>query len=390
MRLGLDVPLLLVIFTLVVFGALMVYSASWDFSLAIFESPTFIFVRQMNWLALGIGVAVILTLIDYHLLGRVAVPAMAITVLGLMAVLLVNEVRFGATRTLLQGSYQPSELAKLVIVVYLAVWLFSKREFIDNVGFGLLPLASILGVVGGLIFLQPDLSAVITVVVLGVMMFFLAGGALKQIAILLVVTVIVGWFVVRVSPTGRGRVDAYIDGLRDPTQASYHIRRSLEAFVKGGWAGVGIGKADTKLTGLPVPPTDSIFAVVGEETGVIGASGLVVLYSLLLWRGLVIARRAPDLLGVLLASGLTLLIAMEASINMGAMVGLLPFAGNALPFISAGGSNLVVSLAAIGIVMNVSRISQKQEQEAANTFSPVINLRNRRKKYMASYSGKDS
>jgi cell division protein FtsW len=154
-----------------------------------------------------------------------------------------------------------------------------------------------------------------------------------------------------------------------------HLSRSLEALVKGGWFGVGIGRADTKLTGLPVPPTDSIFAVVGEETGFAGALALVVLYLLILWRGLSIAQRAPDGLGRLLAAGLSLWIVIEALINMAVIVGLVPFAGNALPFISAGGSNLVVSLVAIGILLNISRLSNQNREEEARTFDAVVNLR---------------
>ncbi len=386
-RLGIDLPLLLIVFTLLVFGVLMVYSASWDFSLAIFDSPTHVFTRQLIWLAIGIGAAVFLTWFDYHNYQRLAVPTMLLTIVLLLGVLIVNEVRFGAARSLFQGSFQPSELAKIVTILYLSVWLYAKRDQLSDVNFGLMPLAGILGVVGGLIFLQPDLSAVATVIFLGVVLFFLAGGDLRQMAILLVVTLLVGAIVVKVSPTGNERVTSYLAALDDPTQASYHLRRSFEAFVKGGWFGVGIGRANTKLTGLPVPPTDSIFAVVGEETGVIGAGALVTLYALLLWRGLVIASRVPDLLGGLLAAGLTLWIVLEAYINMAVMVGLLPFSGNALPFISAGGSNLVVSLAGIGILMNIARLSRQKDEEIGRSLSAVVDLRRRQRRRGVSGSG---
>lgn len=377
-HLGIDVPLLLILITLLMFGALMVYSASWDFSLTVYKSSTYIFSRQLLWIAIGIGLATFCALFDYHHWRWLAVPAVLVTILGLAVVLIMNEVRFGAARTLFQGSYQPSELAKLMIVIYLSVWLYSKREFLHDVNFGLLPLAGILGIFGGLIFLQPDLSAVLTIVLLGGLMFFLAGGDLRQIILLVVITFIVGWLVVGVSPTGKSRVDSYIEGVRDPMEASYHVRRSMEALVKGGWIGVGIGKADTKFTGLPVPPTDSIFAVIGEEIGVVGSSGVVLLYGLLLWRGLLIARRAPDLLGALLAGGLTIWIVMEAIINMSVIIGLAPFAGNALPFISAGGSNMIVSLMAIGIVLNISRLAYKKEQEfGSGHHRPIFDNRKR-------------
>jgi len=149
----------------------------------------------------------------------------------------------------------------------------------------------------------------------------------------------------------------------------------LEAFIRGGWVGVGIGKSQTKLMGLPFPHTDSIYAVVGEETGVLGSGLLVILYLALMWRGWVISRRAPDGLGALLAGGLTFWLALEASINMAVMVGLMPFAGNALPFISSGGSNLIVSLTAVGILLSISRMSEKTKQQEEKVFSAVVNLR---------------
>src|SRR5690606_22791248 len=250
---------------------------------------------------------------------------------------------------------QPSELAKLVSILYLAVWLYAKREFLKDISLGLIPLGVILGDVGGLIYQQPDLSAAATVLMLGGLLFFLAGGDLKQIGGLLLIAVVAAWLVVSVSLTGQERVADFFAGIKDPLQASYHVRRSFEAIVNGGWFGVGIGKSLSKVTGLPVPPTDSVFAVVVEELGWIGAVALIGLYGFLVWRGLVIARRAPDMLGTLLATGLVLWIGLEALINMAVMVGLLPFAGNALPFVSSGGSNLVTTLAALGILFNISR-----------------------------------
>jgi cell division protein FtsW len=168
------------------------------------------------------------------------------------------------------------------------------------------------------------------------------------------------------------------------------VRRAFEAFVKGGWLGVGLGKAETKLTGLPVPPTDSIFAVVGEETGVLGALALVGLYITLLWRGLTISRRAPDQMGALLAAGLSLWIAWEAFVNMAVMVNLLPFAGNALPLISAGGSSMVVTMASIGILMNISRLSEKRKEDDGKLFHAVVSLRGRDRRRSVSGAGRAS
>ncbi len=373
-----DLPLLLGMIAILVFGLIMVFSASWDFSLAIYNDPTFMFNRQLIWLVIGLVVAYIASRVDYHHWRRLVVPLMIGTILLLGLVLFFNEVRLGAARALTNGSAQPSELAKLVTIIYLAVWLHSKRDQLHDIQWGLIPLAFILGMIGGMIYLQPDLSATATVFILGGLLFFLAGGDLKQIAFLLVVALLVGMMVVQVSTTGRERLSSYFMGIKDPLQASYHVRRSLEAIVKGGWFGVGIGRSNTKLIGLPVPPTDSIFAVIAEELGLFGAIATVGLYALIIWRGLRIASQAPDMLGSLMASGLTFWIATEAVINMLVMVGLMPFAGNALPFISAGGSNLVASLAAIGILFNISRFATKTpgaEMEEWRNFGAIFDLR---------------
>ncbi len=376
-QLRIDVPLLLVVVLLLVFGILMVYSASYIQSLRHYNDAYQVVERQFVFMLLGIAVAGVLAFINYHFWQRLVVPMMIVTIIALIAVLIVGQVSQGAQRTLIGNSVQPSELAKLVIILYLSVWLFSKREQIQSVSFGLLPLAVILGALGGLIYVQPDLSAVITIFFLGGLMFFLAGGDLKQIAMLVVVSLVVGWLVIQATATGSARISSYLAGLGDPLRASDHVRRAIEAFVRGGWFGVGIGNSVTKVTGLPVPHTDSIFAVVGEETGMIGAVGLLVLYSMLLWRGMKIARQAPDELGSLMAAGLTLWLVFEAFINMAVMVNLLPFAGNALPFISAGGSNMVISLAAIGILMNISRLSVQTRESNRRLFSEVVNLRGR-------------
>jgi len=334
----------------------------------------------MAWTWHRIVTAFLLSRFDYHHWRRMVLLAMLGTIGLLITVLIVNEIRLGASRTLINGSYQPSELAKLMAVVYIAVWLYSKRQFLHDVKIGLIPLGVILGIIGGLIYLQPDLSAAGTVLILGGLLFFLAGADMRQIILLLILAFIIGWIVVQFSATGQDRVNSFIAGLQDPTTASYHVQRSFEAVIKGGIFGVGLGQADTKLTGLPFAPTDSIFAVVAEELGLFGSFILMSLYAMLVWRGLVIARRAPDMLGTLLASGMTFWIGIEALINMSVMVGLMPFAGNALPFISAGGSNLVSILSAIGIMLNISRQSSEQtrlEENDWRSFGAVIDLRGR-------------
>ena len=375
---GVDIPLVLIVVALLVFGLIMLYSASYDFSFNAYGSATYMFGRQLRWLVIGVVMAFSLSLFDYHNWRRIVVLVMLATIGLLVAVSIVNEIRLGAARTLYGGSYQPSEIAKLVSLIYLSVWLYAKRQFLHDVGFGLIPLGIILGIIGGLIYSQPDLSAAGTVLILGGLLFFLAGADIKQIIFLLILAAGIGFLIVRFSATGQERVMEYIAGWQDPTNASYHVQRSFEAIIKGGIFGVGLGQANTKLLGLPFAPTDSVFAVIVEELGLFGAVLLIGLYAALVWRGLVIARRAPDMLGTLLASGIACWIAIEGIINMAAMVGLVPFAGNALPFISAGGSNLVSMLCAIGIMLNISRqngVAVENEESDRRSFGAAADLR---------------
>jgi cell division protein FtsW len=376
-RLGFDVPLLLVVISLILFGMLMVYSASADYSFQVYGSPAYIFMRQLRWLGLGSVVMIFLLFVDYHYWKKFALILMGGTILALVAVLIIQDTRLGSVRSLFRGSVQPSELAKFGIVIYLSVWLHNRRDMLRNIYLALIPLSVIMGIVGGLIALQPDLSAVVTIGLLGTLMFFLAGGSLKHFLYMMAIGVLVGVLVMKsgLFPTGPDRMNSFLAGLKDPLQYSEHVRRSLEAFMKGGWLGVGIGKSQTKLNGLPFPHTDSVFAVVGEETGVLGAGLLVILYLVLMWRGWDISRKAPDGLGMLLAGGLTFWLTLEALINMLVMVGLLPFAGNALPFISSGGSNLLVVMSSVGILLNISRMSEKSKKHEEIGNNAVVNLR---------------
>jgi cell division protein FtsW len=377
-----DIILVAVVFALGIFGLLMLYSASPDYSKQMYGSPFYVLNKQIAFMTIGALVAISLYHIDYHIWQKLAVPLMAVTIALLIAVLLTNDVRNNAVRTFFGGSVQPSELAKLATTIYLSVWLYSKRDHLHDIHLGLLPLAVILGAIGGLIFLQPDLSAAVTIFILGGLLFFLAGGEMRQIILFSIAALAAGLVVIQLSHTGQARIASYIAGLKDPLNSSDHVLWSLESIYKGKLFGVGIGQATTKLIGLPFAATDSIFAVVVEELGLLGAFGLISLYAILGWRGLKIAERAPDSLGSVMAAGLTFWIVIEAGINMAVMVGLLPFAGNALPFVSAGGSNLLSMLAAIGIILNISRQSGKTVPESGErkTYSASVDLRRRNRR----------
>ena len=377
LNLGVDVPLFLVVIALLVFGLLMLYSASWEYSVSIMgQRPSYMLERQVRFLILGAIAAAAAFFFDYHRIKKFVIPMMVVTLIMLLLVIYFNEVLLGARRGLFQGSIQPSELAKLVVIIYLAFWLHAKKDLLHEFSFGLLPMAAILGISSALILFQPDLSAAATIFIIGGMMFFMGGGDIKQILPSLLVALFVGVLLISVYSTGQERISSFIEGMRDPKLASYHVVRSFEAIVRGGLFGSGIGRANTKFTGLPVAPTDSIFAVIAEETGIFGACVTIILFIFFLWRGLTIARRAPDMLGRLLAAGITVWIFLEAVINMSVLVNLLPFAGNALPFISYGGSSLTMVMIGVGIIMSVARQTAiKNNDEERRPLNAVINLR---------------
>jgi cell division protein FtsW len=310
------------------------------------------FVKHMWHMAAGMAALAFYARLDYQKM-RISVVAVGMLLITLIVLVLV--LVFGIDRGLRAGSYQPSELAKLVIIIYLAVWLASKKETLRDFWHGMAPFAVVVGLVAGLIVLQPDISAAATVLVIGGLMFFLAGADMLQLGGALVIAALAGRIVIQFYATGQQRIEEYIAGLRDITEGSWHVLQATVAFVDGGIFGVGLGAGNGKFAYLPVPHTDSVFAVVGEELGLVGSLALVALFVMLSWRGMRIAAHADDTFGQLLAGGLTGWIALEVLINVGVILGVLPFAGNALPLISYGGSSLVVMLAAIGILLSVSR-----------------------------------
>lgn len=372
-----DLPLGVAVVTLLAFGFLMVYSASWQYSVGNGNSQYAIVLKQMEIAVLGSAVAIFLTFFDYHRFRRLIVPAMMLIIIALLTVLIFGKIgELGAKRALFNGSIQPSEPAKLVIIMYLSFWLYAKRDVMNQWSFGLIPLMVILGITAGLILVQPDVSAAATIVLLGGILFYIAGGSLRQILTVVIVAAGVGAITVLVYPNARVRLTDYWSGLQNPENASDHVKWALEAIINGGVFGAGIGRSVTKFIGLPVAPTDSIFAVIAEETGIIGAFAVIALYVVILWRGLTIAKRAKDELGRWMAAGITLWIFIEAAINMAVIVNLLPFAGNALPLISSGGSSLFTVLCGIGLLMGIARTSK--QAKSASEGSPrgaVVDLR---------------
>ena len=312
LKLNVDVPYVLLTGIILVVGIIFLYSASWDYSLQMYGDANYMFGRQILWIIIGLIICTVTALVDYKLMKRLALPGMFAAIGLLLLVMFFGEAPLGSVRSLVGGSITPSEAAKFAIIVYISVWLNAKQDVLDKPKFGVIPLAMMLTGVGALIALQPDLSTAITIFVLGIMLFFLAGGDMRELIIFMIIVLIGALIAFQVYGVAQVRINSYISGLRDPMSTSDHMVRSIEAIVNGGVWGKGLGNSSSKVTGLPVPPTDSIFAVIVEETGLVGGGFVIMLYLLLLWRGLKIALEAKDLLGTLLAAGLTFWIVIEA------------------------------------------------------------------------------
>jgi len=379
-RQGFDPWLLLILVSLIAYGLMMVYSSSWDVSWRLHGDASALFRRQLTNLGLGVAAMLIASRLPLRWLRRLGLPIIIFAILTLIAVLLISGGGDTPRRSFTGGSIQPSELAKLALIIYLAVWMESKGDRLPNWSYGFWPLVMIIGIVGGLILAQPDLSAAITIGIVALAMFVLAGAKFSQSLVITLGSAVVGVLMVTATTTGRIRFAAFRDGWRDVEAASYHVQKSLESFYSGGLFGRGLGASRGKFGLLPAPHTDSIFAVIGEELGLMGALLVLMLFCGFIWRGFRIAIESPDRLGMLLASGITFWIGAEALINMSVLLNVLPFAGNALPFFSFGGSSLVTTLTGVGFLLSVSR-KREVPRDIGGQVAPIdIGGRDRRRR----------
>jgi cell division protein FtsW len=265
----------------------------------------------------------------------------------------------GARRWMSFGdfSFQPSELAKLSVIIYLAAWLEARQKSLRSWNEGLFPFLLILGSIGGLILLQPDVGTFGVIALVAAIMFFGSGASLVHMGAIGMLGIGLLFFLAKTEPYRMARLFSFFDRAHDPLGISYQINQALLAIGSGGIFGVGLARSIQKYSSLPEPMTDSIFAVWSEETGFLGAVFLISLFVALGFRGLRIAGRAHDRFGKLMALGITFWIISQALINIGSMVGFVPLTGIPLPLASYGGSSMVVTLAGVGILLNISRHS---------------------------------
>lgn len=355
-----DAYLLIVAGVLLAIGVMMVYSTTFDWSYQEFGNETVRVFQHVRNLGIGALVLVLLALVDYRVWRKLAVLILLLTIASLIAVLLFGDERFGARRALIDGSYQPGELAELVVMIYVGAWLGSKGAKVRSLWQGLIPFMILIGVIGGLVLLQPDLSTAAVIFITAGVLYFLAGADIVQLGVVLGIAGGVGWFLSQRLSYAQDRVSSFLAGLNDITQTNYHAQQAVIAFLNGGWFGVGLGEGRQKFGNLPAPHTDSIFAVIGEELGIIGAAVVVLLYVAFVIRGFQISRRAVDPFGALLAAGIPVWVAVKALMNIAVMTSLLPSTGVPLPFISFGGSSLVVLMAGVGLLLSIARVAARQ------------------------------
>jgi cell division protein FtsW len=356
-KLSTDLTLLTVTVALVGLGLVMVWSASSALAQERYGSPYYFLVKQAVWGAVGLVGMVAALRIDYRTLRRpgVVFTLLLVSTLLLIVVLFLRPVNETHRWLRLGGlSFQPAELAKLSIVVFLAYHVERRAERVNEF-VTLFPTLLLVGWFGFLVLIQPDLGTAFTLVLTAAVMLYVAGVRLKYFAALALPALAVLYGAVMSVPWRRIRLTTFLDPWSDPQGAGYQVIQSLIAVGTGGITGVGLMEGRQKLFYLPYPYSDFIFAVIGEELGMLGALAVVTAFVVILWRGLRAAWSAPDDFGRFLAAGLTLSIVLQALINVSVTLGLLPTKGIPLPFISAGGSSLVFALVGIGLVANVSQ-----------------------------------
>jgi cell division protein FtsW len=356
-----DRTLLFVVLALLVVSVVMVYSSSSVVALTTYDDPTFFMKRQLLWAVVGLAVMAVTMRTDHRVFEdqRVVIGLVVITLILLAATLVpgIGKVVNGSRRWLRFGllSFQPSELAKFTIVVYMSYFIAKKGERIGDFVNGLVPAYVVSGVFLLFAILQPDFGATMTLAGVVCIMLFTGGANLIHLGGTALVGLPFVYIAVTHSAYRARRIFAFLDPWADPHGSGHQIIQSFLAFGSGGVFGRGLGEGRQKLLFLPERHSDFIYAVIGEELGLIGALVVLGLFLVILWRGVRIALAAGDMFSRMLALGITLLICVQGMVNMAVVTGLLPTKGIALPLVSYGGSSLIITLGALGVLLSISR-----------------------------------
>jgi cell division protein FtsW len=366
-----DYVLILIVVALVLIGLIVVYSTTFTLGYAYKDQPTYYLVRQAVFAAMGLDIMVLMMRVEYHKWQKLSIIFMVATVLLLVYVLMAGPAVHGARRRIMGDSIQPSEICKLAMVLYIAHWLSSKGEKLRQVTYGLVPFAVLIGFIASLIILEPDFGTTILIVAAAGTMFFIAGADVIQ---LIVSTMVGGSTLLLIIANYEYAWERIVTFSQDPfavlqkpfdaalAQDTYQVMHTLVTLGSGGITGTGLGSGQQKNL-LPAAESDAIFAVLGEELGLLGCLVVLGLFAALAYRGFKIALRAEDSFGFILASGITIWLTFQAMINVAVVTDTLPFTGLPLPFISLGGSSLVISMMGVGMLLSISRGATESTKE---------------------------
>jgi cell division protein FtsW len=355
-----DPILFYTIIVLVVFGLIMIASAGLGYSRVRFSDEYFFFKRQMLFGALpGMIILFINSQIDYHFWKKFSFLFFMLSVICLILVFVPNvgSKIYGASRWIQLGpiSFQPSEMLKISLIIYLAAWLESRRERIKDFYDGLMPFVVIVGSISFLLIKQPDIGTLGVVILIAMSIFFISGAKISHMFLMGGAGIAALVMLIKLESYRMDRLLVFLHPELDPRGIGYQINQALLAIGSGGFFGVGLGHSLQKFNYLPEPAGDSIFAIIGEETGLVGVTILIILFIIVAVRGLRIAKKAPDMFGMLLAVGFTTWIIFQAFLNIAAISGLVPLTGVPLPFISYGGTSIIFLLMSVGVLLNISK-----------------------------------
>jgi cell division protein FtsW len=352
-----DYILLLLTAALTIVGLVAVWSASFVIGLAQYGNPYHFIYTQIVWCVFGLALMVAASRTNYELYRRHAVTLMVGTLIVLIAVLVAGNSVNGARRWIGVGplSFQPAEYAKLTVTLYLAAWLVSKGDSIRSFENGLAPFVIIIAMVGVLIMLQPSLGTTLIIFAITVTMFFVAGASFKQMAALAAAGLLAVVVLATVAGYRLDRVTTFLSPQDDPSGKGFQTQQALVALGNGGVQGLGLGASRGKFFYIPESHTDGVYAIIGEESGLVGTTVVLFFYVALMIRGFTIARRCQDEFGMLVATGITTWLAIQALLNMAGITSMAPLTGVPLPFLSYGGNALASTLLAMGVLMSISR-----------------------------------
>ena len=360
----LDLPFLLLTIIILCFGVVMVFSASYASAYYDTGQPAYYFIRQAIFAGIGVAAMLLIANMDYHIFRKIAFPTLLISIVLLMLVPIIGTESNGAKRWISLGftTFQPSELAKLGVILSFSSMICVYKEKMSTIKYGIVPFVIILGVISGLLALEPHISATVIIWCIGAALMFVGGVKKGWFITGIIVVGVLGWLIITKVGYSSTRIATWRDPFSDTTGTGWQIIQSLYSIGSGGFLGLGLGNSRQKYLYLPEEHNDFIFAVVCEELGWVGAVIIIILFMLLIIRGYWLAMHARDRFGTLVIVGITTLLALQVFFNIAVVTNFIPTTGISLPFFSYGGTALVMQLAEMGMILSVARQNPVMEQ----------------------------